>query len=308
MNKLIELDNIVNDNKKHTVAGHVASYIPELSQMDPQLLGVTVHGCDGTTVSSGDAGAKFTIQSISKPLVLIQALLDLGEERVFEKVGMEPTGDPFNSMVRLETFQNWKKPFNPMINAGAIAVTGLIEGYDAQHKIDHILSLIRRMANNPEIKVNQQVYLSEKETGNRNRAMAYFMKDLGVLEGNVEDVLDLYFMHCAIEADTRDLARIASVLACGGFDAQSGKQIFSKRIARIVNAFMITCGMYDASGEFAVNVGLPSKSGVGGGILTVVPGQCGIGVFGPALDAKGNSAAGVPLLADLARKMDYSIF
>lgn len=305
---LFELNEIVRSKVGLSAEGHVASYIPELEKVDPGQLGVAICGLDGECMDAGDSRALFTIQSVSKPLVLILALMMYGEDRVFQKVGMEPTGDPFNSIVRLETGKSLKKPYNPMINAGAIAVTGLIQGNIGIHQIDPILNLIRKMSGNPTIKVNEAVYRSEKDTGNRNRAMAYFLKDIGVLEGDVETILDLYFMHCAIEAAATDLARIGAVLANGGVHPQTGERFFSKKISRIISSFMVTCGMYDASGEFAVTVGIPSKSGVGGGILSVVPGQMGIGIFGPALDEKGNSKAGTAVLKELSQIGDLSIF
>lgn len=305
---LYELDKIVEKNIRLSEEGLVASYIPELHKVNPNQLGVAICDLNGDFKHAGDSKALFTIQSVSKPLVLILALMLYGEDRVFQKVGMEPTGDPFNSIVRLETGKTLKKPYNPMINAGAIAVTGLIQGNLGIHQIDPILDLIRKMSGNPHIVVNEAVYRSEKETGNRNRSMAYFLKDIGILEGDVETILDLYFMHCAIEADACDLARIGAILANGGVHPQTGERFFSKKISRIISSFMITCGMYDASGEFAVTVGIPSKSGVGGGILSVVPGRMGIGVFGPALDEKGNSKAGIAVLKDLSQVGELSIF
>ena len=299
---------MLEDSRIYTSKGKVASYIPELSKSDPSKLGITIVSCDGSKISSGDYNHKFTIQSISKPLVLMLALMEYGEERVFSKVGKEPTGDPFNSLVRLETFTEWKKPFNPMINAGAIAITSLFEGKDNEEKLNKVLDFVRLLADNPHIKVNEDVYMSEKRTGHKNRAMAHYLKDLGVIEGDAEEVLDLYFKHCSIEASTEDLANIASVLACGGINIKRGERIIPRRISQIVNTLMTTCGMYDESGEFAVNVGFPSKSGVGGGILSVIPGKMGMAVYSPALDSKGNSYAGVKLLESISNKFDLSIF
>lgn len=308
MNLETIIKTMLEDSRKYTTKGNVASYIPELMKSDPSKLGITIITCDDDKIYAGDYNQKFTIQSISKPLVLMLALMEYGEERVFSKVGKEPTGDPFNSLIRLETFTEWKKPFNPMINAGAIAITSLFEGEDNEEKLKRVLDFIRELTGNPDIAVNEEVYQSEKRTGHKNRAMAYYLKDLGVIEGDPEEVVDLYFKHCSIEATTEDLANIGSVLACGGKCMKSGKTLIPKRVSQIVNTLMTTCGMYDESGEFAVNVGFPSKSGVGGGILSVVPGKMGIAVYSPALDKKGNSYAGVKLLESISDKLDLSIF
>lgn len=302
------IESMIINNKKYTEEGNVASYIPELMKSDSSQLGVTIVKCDASKVHAGDYDQKFTIQSVSKPLVLMLALMEYGEARVFSKVGKEPTGDPFNSLIRLETFTEWKKPFNPMINAGAIAITSLFEGKDNDEKLKKVLDFIKLLTGNPNISVNEEVYMSEKRTGHKNRAMAYYLKDLGVIEGDPEAVVDLYFKHCSIEANTDDLARIASVLACGGKNIETGELLIPKRVTRIVNTLMTTCGMYDESGEFAVNVGFPSKSGVGGAIMSVVPGKMGIAVYSPALDKKGNSCAGVKLLEDISEYFDLSIF
>lgn len=301
------LNKIVEDSKKYTRDGKVASYIPELSKANPGHVGVAIVQTNGKVRGAGDYKTKFTIQSISKPIALIQALIDNGEEEVFTRVGMEPTGDPFNSIIRLETFDG-SKPLNPMINAGAIAVTSLIKGANNEEKFDRLLSLFRKLSNNPNLTVNEDVYLSEKATGDRNRAMGYFMKDLGSIRGNVEEVLDLYFRQCSIEVTCLDIANIGAFLANHGRDLKSGEEIIPIRYMNIVKTIMMTCGMYDASGEFAVNVGVPAKSGVGGGIICAVPNRMGIGVFGPSLDKKGNSIAGLKVLEELAKELQLNIF
>lgn len=301
------LDGIIEQFKPVTAQGKVASYIPELAKANKDLLGITLIDTNGTIHESGDTMHLFTIQSISKPIVLLLALIDNGEERVFEKVGKEPTGDPFNSIVRLETFDE-HKPLNPMINAGAISVTALIKGSTMEEKVDRILSFMKKITHNQNIKVNEAVYQSESKTGYRNRSMAYFLKDFGNIEGDVDEVLEIYFKQCSIEVTTRDLAYIGALLARDGVDIVTGERIFSARYSRIVKSYMATCGMYDGSGEFAINVGFPAKSGVGGGIMCTVLGQMGIGVFGPALDRKGNSIAGLKLLESLSKKLELSIY
>lgn len=301
------LEEAVVRSKALTENGNVANYIPALSQADKNDLGIAIYDHEGNYYEAGDCKRKFTIQSVSKPLVFLLALIDQGEEVVFSKVGMEPTGDPFNSIIRLETFDK-AKPLNPFINAGAISVVSLVKGEDNIAKIEKILSFIRLLADNDNINVDNSVFLSEKVTGDRNRSMLYFLKSIGNIEGNVEEILDLYFMQCAIKATCKDLARIALVLAHGGFDPIRKEQIIPKKATQVVNSLMATCGMYDESGEFAVKVGIPSKSGVGGGILSVVPKRYGIGVYGPALDVKGNSIAGVDILEALSHEYDLSIY
>jgi glutaminase len=220
---------------------------------------------------------------------------------------MEPSGDPFNSITKLETNYT-KKPSNPMINAGAIVATSLIKGKDIEEKEKRMLDFFRKLSKNPNLGINYDVYKSEKLTGDRNRAMAYFLKNDGIIEGDVEAILDLYFKQCAIEVDVVDLARIAVNLASNGVDITTGERILEEETSRIVKTFMVTCGMYDGSGEFAIKVGMPAKSGVGGGIMASVPTKMGIGVFGPALDKKGNSIAGIKVLQDLSRNLQLNIF
>ncbi|MGE5654276.1 MAG: glutaminase A, partial [Bacillota bacterium] len=197
---------------------------------------------------------------------------------------------------------------NPMINAGAIAVDSLIFGRCVEERFDRLLGFLRRLCQNDRLWYDQAVFASESATGHRNRALAHFMKDAGVLEGEVDDVLALYFRQCSIQVTCREIAVLGAVLAHDGISPLTGEQLVPKEITRLVKTFMTTCGMYDASGEFAVRVGFPAKSGVGGGIMGAVPHMMGIGVFGPALDEKGNSAGGVPLLEYLAHQLELSIF
>jgi glutaminase len=247
------------------------------------------------------------MQSISKVFTLILALMDNGEETVFGKVGMEPTGDNFNSMLKLELVRPGI-PFNPMINAGAITVSSLIRGNSPYEKSGRILQFLKELSGNADLEYDMGVYRSESDTGNLNRSIAFFLKENGVLGGDVEEVLEVYFRHCSIVVDCADLARMGLVLACSGLDPLTGQTLIPRRYVQIAKTFMTTCGMYNASGEFAIQVGLPAKSGVSGGILTFVPGRYGIGVVGPALNDKGNSYAGVHLLQALSREMDWSMF
>ena len=301
------LNEVVERYRPLTGYGKVANYIPELGKADPNLLGISVFDVNGNFYQSGDSNHLFTMQSISKPIVLLLALIDNGEERVFEKVGKEPTGDPFNSIVRLETFTE-HKPLNPMINAGAISVSQLIKGDSPEEKVERILAFVRKITHNNSIKINEAVYKSEDITGHRNRSMAYFLKDFGNIEGNVDDTLKVYFKQCSIEVTTRDLAYIGALLARNGRDIITNEVVFPVRYSHIVKSYMATCGMYDGSGEFAINVGVPAKSGVGGGIMCTVLGKMGVGVFGPSLDRKGNSYAGLRMLETLSKNLELSIY
>jgi len=297
----------LNASRPFTTRGKVASYIPELSKAPRDALGIMIADRFGASVTAGDRELTFTMQSISKVFTLILALMDNGEANVFDKVGMEPTGDNFNSMLKLEMVQPGI-PFNPLINAGAITVSSLIHGGSSAEKSARILEFFRCLSGNDSLTYDTDVYSSESETGDLNRSMAYLLKDNGVLQGKVDDVLDVYFRHCSIRVDCADLARMALVLACDGLDPANGIRRIPRRYVQIAKTFMITCGMYNASGEFAIQVGLPAKSGVSGGILALVPGRYGIGVVGPALNAKGNSCAGVRLLEALSREMEWSMF
>lgn len=300
LNKLLE------KNRSVCPYGNLASYIPGLEKTDKNALGLCMIKTDGTIYKAGDYDVPFTIQSVSKPLTLMLAILDNGADHVFSKVGMEPSGDAFNSITKLETAET-HKPFNPMINAGAIATTAMIKGEDAAHKFERVLEFFRTICENDSLAIDEVIYQGEKETGNKNRGMAYFMKSEGYIDGNVEDALDVYFKQCSILVTAEDLARIGLFLARGGV-LSNGERVVSEHIAKVAKTLMATCGMYDGSGEFALKVGIPSKSGVGGGICSVVPGRMGIGLYGPSLDKKGNSIGGYSLLKDLSSELSLSIF
>ena len=304
INNLIE--EIINESRKYTKEGNVATYIPELGKMNKKILGISITDFQGNIYNAGDYNVKFTLQSISKPIVLLLALMENGE-KIFNKVGMEPTGDPFNSMIRLETFDSGK-PLNPMINAGAITVASTIQGSNLMEKVNKVLDLIRLLSNNDTIIINDEVFQSELRTGHRNRAIAYFLKDNGVIEGNVDEALALYFKQCSIEVTTKDLSNIAMILANDGIDFRTNKRLIPSQYASLVKSLMLTCGMYDHSGEFASIVGFPAKSGVSGGILGVAPRKLGIGIIGTSLDSTGNSIAGVKVLEKLSEAFDLNIF
>lgn len=302
------LIDLVEENRKYAEKGELASYIPVLLEADKTALGLCVVDLvNNEEFWAGDSDVKFTIQSISKVVSLIIALTDNGRKNVFKKVNVEPTGMGFNSIVNLEV-RDQERPYNPMINAGAIVTTSLIFGETVDKKLDRILKFIQRATNNNSISINEEVYECEKATGDRNRALAYFMKGNGIIEGDVEEILDLYFKQCSIEATAKDLARFAAVIANDGVAPWNNEVLISREICRIVKTIMVTCGMYDASGEFAIHVGVPAKSGVGGGILATVPRRYGIGIYGPSLDEKGNSICGTHILKELSEELELSIF
>ncbi|AZN42748.1 glutaminase A [Paenibacillus albus] len=299
----------VEASRKYTSEGNVASYIPELAKAPAHALGATIMGRSGEVIRAGETDSPFTMQSISKVFTLLLALIDNGEDGVFAKVGMEPTGDDFNSMLKLELVEPGK-PFNPLINAGAIAVSSLIHGDTPAAKTERILSFFSETAGGAKLTVNEDVFRSESATAHRNRSLAYFLKDNEVLgeDIDVEDVLQVYFKHCSIDVTCEQLARMALLLAFDGTDPLTGREVVPRRYVQIAKTFMIMCGMYNASGEFAIKVGIPAKSGVSGGILALVPGEYGIGVIGPALGSKGNSTAGVHLLETMSTALDWRIF
>ena len=301
------LEELLEECRPYTKMGHVATYIPELAKRNPDKLGIYILNSNGQHSQAGDYKKKFTIQSIIKPILLLQALMDNGEEYVRSRVGVEATGKPFDA-INFTDETLFSKHINPMVNMGAIAMCGLIKGDTCEEKFQRLMALTRRLANNPNIEVDEDVYRSEKATGNKNRALAFLLKSYGLLEGNVEEVLDCYFRACSIKVDCRDLANIALVLANRGKDRATEERLFPRRYATYVNAILTTCGMYDGSGEFALNVGVPAKSGVGGGIMAVVPTDMGIGIFSPALDSKGNSVAGIQMLERLSKRLYLSIF
>ncbi|PLR79210.1 glutaminase A [Bacillus sp. V3-13] len=301
------LSKLVEKARPYTASGRVADYIPALGKAEKGDLSVAIFEIGKECYYAGDYKKKFTLQSISKVLALALALADRGFDYVFSHVGMEPTGDPFNSISKLETTVP-SKPLNPMINAGALAVTDMINGRDSKEKIDRLFRFVSSFLNGEPVSCNWETARSEMETAHLNRALCYFMKQHGIIQGDVEDLLHVYTAQCSIEMNCFDLARVGAVFALNGADPETGKVIIPEHIARICKTFMVTCGMYNASGEFAIKIGIPAKSGVSGGIMGAVPGRYGIGIFGPSLDEKGNSIAGMKVLEMLAAEHQLSIF
>lgn len=290
----------------HRGEGKVADYIPALARVDPNRFGLAVITCDGEMAEYGDAWLPFSIQSISKVFTLTMALQRMGES-LWVRVGREPSGSRFNSIVQLEA--EGGVPRNPFINAGAIVVTdAVLAGRTPGEAVDDIRDTLRRLAGADTIDVDKEVATSEAATGYRNYSLANFMKGFDNLHSPVEDVLQTYFHQCSLRITCRQLARAGLFLANEGVDPLTGEVVISPEHARRINAIMMTCGHYDASGEFAFQVGLPGKSGVGGGILTIVPDVAAVAVWSPGLNAVGNSQVGTLALERLAARMRWSVF
>lgn len=297
---------IADEMRQRKDRGEVARYIPELARVDAAAFGLAVVDADGRIAAGGDSQAPFSIQSISKVFTLTLALGMIGDQ-LWRRVGREPSGNPFNSIVQLERERG--VPRNPFINAGAIAVTDVIvSGHEPRESLGEILRFMRFLAADDEIAIDEAVAASEKRTGFRNTALANYMKSFGVIEGPVDYTLGVYFHHCAIAMSCEQLAMAGRYLAHGGRNPSTGHLVVPPERARRINALMLTCGHYDGSGEFAYRVGLPGKSGVGGGILAVAPGKASIAVWAPGLDPSGNSYLGRIALEALTRRMGWSIF
>jgi glutaminase len=297
------LETIANEARALYGQGKVASYIPALAQVASRQFGMAIALVDGTCVSTGSAGTLFSIQSISKLFTFVLALKLVGDE-VWQRVGREPSGAAFNSMVQLETEKGI--PRNPFINAGALVITDMLTTRFA-HLDTALLGALRRLSDSPDLKWDMQTAKSERDTAHRNMAMAYFMKSYGNFVNPPELVLDNYCRQCAIEMSCSQLAQATMFLANGGLDiGGANEQFLSADAARRVNALLLTCGAYDAAGDFAYRIGLPVKTGVGGGIVAIVPGVGTVAVWGPELDAKGNSVLGAFALERLVQITGWS--
>ena len=284
--------------------GQVADYIPALAQVNPKQLGIAVCDVNGTLYSAGDASTPFSIQSISKVFTLSLALKIYGDE-VWQRVGKEPSGQRFNSLIQLESEQGI--PRNPFINAGALLVCDMLESRCSAPNYQ-LLELLRKLSDNSCLKTDTKVALSEMQHSARNAAMAYLMKSYQNFDNTVETVLESYAHHCAIEMSCIELAKAGVYLANKGRSLELNSQILTPNQVKQVNAVLATCGLYDASGDFAFRVGLPGKSGVGGGIIAIIPGRCSICVWSPELNKAGNSLAGTAALELLSKTLDSSIF
>jgi len=284
--------------------GALADYIPELGNVDPNQLAVAVCMGDGTVYGAGDADREFTIQSMSKPFVYALALHERGLEATLQKVGVEPSGDAFNDLSLRED----GRPQNPMINAGAMAVHAMIGGPQAplRERTDMIVEGLSRFAGR-QLSVDEDVYTSEFATSFRNRAIANMLRNVGVIEQDPRDIVGEYTRQCATKVTTKDLATMAVTLAMGGRNPVTGEQVVPAWVCRYVLSVMMTCGMYDAAGDWMTTVGIPAKSGVSGGILGALPGQAGLAAFSPKVDSHGHSVRGVRVFGHLSRDLNLHL-
>jgi len=284
--------------------GDVATYIPELANADPGKFGVAVVTADGRVFETGDCDQPFTIQSVSKPFTFGMALERLGHSKVTTYVGVEPSGDAFNS---IELQPGTNRPFNPMVNSGAIAITAMLHAQYGESTMEYILERMSALAGRP-LTMDDDVYASERRTGHRNRAIAHLLLNFGMLHSEAEAALDVYFRQCAIQVTCRDLAVMAASLSNMGRNPLTGRIAYDPNAVKDMLSIMFTCGMYDYSGQWAYRVGVPAKSGVGGGILAVVNRQLGIGTYSPRLDRFGNSRRGVEVCVQLAARLGLHVF
>lgn len=284
--------------------GEVASYIPELAKAKPDSFGISLVTTDGHLKAIGDTDCEFTLQSISKPFVYGLALEDLGTSEILKKINTEPSGDAFNS-ISLEPLTG--RPLNPMINAGAIATTSCVQGHDFKERLARIQSALSLYAGR-NLSIDNSVYKSEKKTGHRNRAIAYMLRNFDIVEDKIETSLDLYFEQCSILANCVDLATMAATLANDGINPITGVLAVKREYVPLILSVMSLCGMYDYSGRWIYDVGLPAKSGVGGGIIAVLPGQFGFAVYSPRLDVRGNSVRGIQVCKQFSEDFGLHLF
>lgn len=271
--------------------GRVATYIPALANVPRERFGFAALGCNATQAAIGDADTAFSIQSISKVFTLSLVMQNVSEEKIWKRVWREPSGTPFNSIIQLESNQG--VPRNPFVNAGALVITDmLISEFGPSGAIETLLAFMRDLCGVQGVTIDAEVAASELKTGHKNAGLAHVIASFGNMENSVEDVLNVYCHQCAVAMSVRALACAGVFLAKDGYDTQYGKQIVRDRAARRINALMLTCGHYDAAGDFAFRVGLPGKSGVGGGILAIIPGQASLAVWSPGLNEFGNSLVG----------------
>ncbi len=285
-------------------AGTVATYIPELGKANPDHFGISMVTADGQAFSVGDVDQEFTIQSICKPLAFLMALEQHGRDKTLSHVGVEPSGDAFNAV---ELCPKTRRPFNPMVNAGAIATASLIKGGSPEAGVAAFVERLSRAAGRP-LRVDDKVFASESSTGNRNRAIAYLLRNFDVIDEQVDHTLHQYFSQCSVLVTCRDLAAIGATLANVGENPQTHAEVFDPICVRDALAAMFTCGMYDYAGEWAFRVGVPAKSGVAGGLMAVVNRQMAVAVYSPRLDERGNSVRGIQVCADLSDEFGLHAF
>lgn len=286
-------------------AGSPASYIPELAKANPNSFGIALVTSTGKTFYAGDADQLFSMQSTSKPFSYGMVLQDKGRDFIQTKIGVEPSGEAFNSIVELE--KQTHRPYNPMVNSGAMVVSGWIRGHTLTEKRQQVLEHFSGYLPHS-VTIDERIYESERNTAHRNRSIAHLLRHFGVIDSDIEETLNIYFKQCSIMVSAIDLAMMAATLANGGVQPLTKKVALRKDCVGDILALMFTCGMYDSSGEWAYNVGIPAKSGVSGAIFGVVPGKMGIAVYSPPIDEKGNSIRGLHVFRELSQELGLSIF
>ncbi len=285
--------------------GHPATYIPELAKANTKNFAIVIATVDGETYEVGDSEVLFSMQSTSKPFVYGMVLQELGRVFVMSKVGVEPTGEAFNSIVELE--KNTHRPYNPMINSGAIAISSFIQGENSLKRTENMVNFFSQFAGR-NLEIDEKVFESEKNTAHRNRSIAYLLRHFGIIDNRIEESLDLYFRQCSLLVNTRDLALMAATLANNGIHPHTKACALKEEFVGDILSLMFTCGMYDTSGKWAYSVGVPAKSGVSGAIFGVIPGVMGIAVYSPAINEHGHSVRGMKTFQDLSKELNLSIF
>jgi glutaminase len=283
----------------------VVSYYPPEAEARRETFGLSGVHVSGARISLGDCGERFPLHSISKVFTYALALEDNGRTATLSRIGVEPSGDPFNSITFDEAHH---RPHNPMVNAGALVTTALVEGKDPEEKLERILAHLRVYAGNDNLEVDWDLFDREMRTADRNRATAYLMRSQGMLTGDVEAILALYLQQCSVKVTCRDLTVMAATLASGCANPITGERVLPRDRVRDVLSVMYTCGMYDAAGEWAYDVGVPAKSGVSGGILAAVPGKGGLAVYSPGLDEHGNSVRGIGVCREVSSRLGLHVF
>ena len=300
------LENAYDEAKKWVGTGTMPDFIPALADLDPALFSISLTDMQGNRYTAGNYDGTFSIQSISKILLLELAIRDVGEEEVFNRIGVEPSGSGFNSFYRLELIE--QKPSNPLINAGAIASASCIKGADIEEKYQRLQALAGELLGNPNIDYSREVCDCEMKTGHRNRALASIMLHNGVYTGDPEVYLELYYRACGLYASTAELSYFGAILANDGVVPGTENRLLPKERCEMYRALMATCGMYDSTGRYAINIGIPAKSGSGGGICAAARGRAGVAVYGPELDGRGNSVCGMKAMEVLVKLLDLRVY
>ncbi|MBB1086456.1 glutaminase A [Limosilactobacillus fastidiosus] len=304
----MNLEQIVKNNLPNSQKGRVANYIPALGKVAPKQLGIVVYDLKKNNIEqAGDSRVRFAIESISKVITFLYAVNQLGMEYVTQHVGARQTGFPFNSILNLE-IEGDHHPLNPFVNAGAIAVTSLVKATNSMQPFEQIIRFTRDICHDPQITLSTEISESEERTGDMDRSLAYYLKAKGMLKANVPLSLKTYFKQCSMMVTAADLANLGAVLANNGIKPWDNERLISSEAATYTKSLMMTTGLYNESGKYSAIIGVPTKSGVGGGLMTAVPNKYGIGIFSPPLDKSGNSIAGLSALNELSQKLKVDIF